>query len=237
VQNFRRRDFCFKCEAARPEADEEARDETSDSPTATVLLRGLDTLTTEDAVLSALRAFTHLPIKSIRIGRDTLTNTSRGVCYVEMNSRADSSFLHNALLAEPPTIDDKLVSVSYYRAPGSKEANSGVADALAAARWSNSSSKAAAEELLVSKGPPYTPEEVEKLAVYSAAMYAKTDQENAYYLNYYRDYYAKAKEAPSHATASSPAAAAPKATKEKAKKNAMVIVDGVEYKRYREHSV
>ena len=53
----------------------------------------------------------------MRIGRDSLTNTSRGVCYVEMNTVVDAMFLHNQLLGEPPSIDDKLVSVSYFRPP------------------------------------------------------------------------------------------------------------------------
>ena len=76
-----------------------------------VFLRGLDALSTEDSVLNCLMHLTQLPIKSIRIGRDPLTQTSRGVCYVEMNSVVDAMFLHNQLLGEPPTIDDKLVSI------------------------------------------------------------------------------------------------------------------------------
>ena len=77
-----------------------------------VLLRGLDGLSTEDSVLSYLMRITSLPIKGIKIGRDRLTNTSRGICYVEMNSVADAMYLHNQLLGEPPTIDDKLVTFS-----------------------------------------------------------------------------------------------------------------------------
>ena len=42
-----------------------------------VLLRGLDALSTEDSVLNCLMQLTNLPIKSIRIGKDSLTNTSR----------------------------------------------------------------------------------------------------------------------------------------------------------------
>ena len=83
-----------------------------------MLLRGLDALSTEDSVLNCLMQLTNLPIKSLRIGKDSLTNTSRGVCYVEMNSVVDAMFLHNQLLGEPPSIDDKLVSVSYFRPPG-----------------------------------------------------------------------------------------------------------------------
>ena len=78
-----------------------------------VFLRGLDALSTEDSVLNCLMHLTQLPIKSIRIGRDPLTQTSRGVCYVEMNSVVDAMFLHNQLLGEPPTIDDKLVSIRF----------------------------------------------------------------------------------------------------------------------------
>ena len=57
---------------------------------------------------------TQLPIKSIKIGRDRLTQTSRGVCYVEMNSVVDAMFLHNQLLGEPPSIDEKLVSFNTF---------------------------------------------------------------------------------------------------------------------------
>ena len=34
-----------------------------------------------------------------------------------MNTVVDAMFLHNQLLGEPPSIDDKLVSVSYFRPP------------------------------------------------------------------------------------------------------------------------
>jgi RNA-binding protein 5/10 len=80
-----------------------------------VFLRGLDALSTEDSVLNCLMHLTQLPIKSIKIGRDPLTQTSRGVCYVEMNSVVDAMFLHNQLLGEPPTIDEKLVSSLYFQ--------------------------------------------------------------------------------------------------------------------------
>lgn len=106
-----------------------------------VLLRGLDALTTEDAVLKTLHVLTKLPIKALRIGRDSLTNTSRGICYVEMNSVVDAMFLHNQLLGEPPTIDDKIVSISYYRTQESAHTQGTTAavanTALAAAKWSH----------------------------------------------------------------------------------------------------
>ena len=77
-----------------------------------VILSGLDALTTEDSVLNILGSLTKLPMKSVRIGRDPLTNMSRGVCYVEMNSVVDSKFLHNQLIADPPLIDGRQVQVS-----------------------------------------------------------------------------------------------------------------------------
>lgn len=79
-----------------------------------LLLRGLDVLSTEESVLQGIQhAGSDLPIRSVRIGRDPLTNTSRGVCYIELNSVLDSMQLHNKLAHSPPTIDNKQVSVLY----------------------------------------------------------------------------------------------------------------------------
>merc|ERR1711899_492748 len=152
-------------------------------------------------VLNCMMRHTDLPLKSVRIGRDSLTNTSRGVCYVEMNSVVDAMFLHNQLLGEPPTIDDKLVSVSYYRPPMSshhshhdrnatsmhegrgkdnvptKAANA----ALAAAQWSHQGRQGIANQ--------YSHDDIERMAEYSASLYAKTPGDKAHYLEYYRNYY------------------------------------------------
>ena len=75
-----------------------------------LIIRGLDVLSTEESVLQSIQhAGSDLPIRSVRIGRDPLTNTSRGVCYVELNSVLDSMQLYNKLMASPPTIDSKQV--------------------------------------------------------------------------------------------------------------------------------
>jgi hypothetical protein len=78
-------------------------------------------------------------------------------------------------LGEPPTIDNKLISVSYYRMPSAAgqlglagPAPAAAANALAAAQWNSSQQK--------------FNEEIERLADYSASMYAKTSEEKAYYL-------------------------------------------------------
>merc|ERR1719500_2134643 len=121
VQNFRRREACFKCNGPKSEYDSaniDQADEVSTHPTNTVLLSGLDTLTTEDAVLNTLGPLTSLPLKNVKVARDSLTSMSRGVCYVEMNSVVDAMFLHNQLLADPPAIEGKVVEVGYHKQPG-----------------------------------------------------------------------------------------------------------------------
>jgi hypothetical protein len=72
-----------------------------------VLLRGLDVLSTEDSVLQAIKSISSVPIRSIRIGQDPLTNTSRGVCYLEMNHVMDAVYMHNALVASSPIVDGR----------------------------------------------------------------------------------------------------------------------------------
>ena len=189
---------------------------------------------------------THLPIKSIRIGRDPLTNTSRGICYVEMNSVVDARFLHNQLLGEPPTIDGKLVSVSYLRTVGGNQAASAACAALAAAQWSNQGNKADGAQPASagsngnssSGGANYSEEDIERMAKYSAETYAKTPEEKKAYLEYYRNYYRNGGDAKAAAaTASSEESAKHKATSSEAEKKpdlGTVTVNGVEYKKYRE---
>ena len=173
-----------------------------------VLLRDLDALSTEDSVMGYMKqladqlANANAPIKSIRIGKDSLTNTSRGVCYVEMNSVVDAMFLHNQLLGEPPVIDDKLVSVSYYRPPMASQHSShhhsnnkssasssgrdnvptkAASAALEAAQWSHKGRQGI--------GNQYSHDDIERMAEYSASMYAKSSSDKAHYLEYYRNYY------------------------------------------------
>jgi RNA-binding protein 5/10 len=213
---------------------------------------------------------TNLPIKSMRIGKDNLTGTSRGVCYVEMNSVVDSMFLHNQLLGEPPVIDDKLVSVSYYRQPmatphyhrdqhhhqntGNGNNSGGAGNggqptaaanaALAAAQWSHQGRQGIASQ--------YSHEEIERMAEYSASLYAKTSGEKAHYLEYYRNYYknggdpnggqklgspaasaAVTSSAPTAQPSTMPTIASASDSKKKTTKDlGKVVVNGVEYPRY-----
>lgn len=57
------------------------------------MLFELDPLTNEDGVLQAFQNYPTLapmPIRSVRIPRESTTNLSKRVCYVESNTVADS---------------------------------------------------------------------------------------------------------------------------------------------------
>ena len=92
--------------------------------------------------------------------------------------------------------------------PGSDNSAPAAANALAAAQWNSNQQTFNAE--------------VERLAEYSASIYAKTAEEKTYYLDYYRNYYRNGGKTEN--------ATAPK----QAANDTMVTVNGVEYKRYRE---
>merc|ERR1719187_1221324 len=230
VQNFRRRDACFKCSGPRTEfdANNEAEDEVSTHPTNSVLLSGLDALTTEDSVLNTLGPLTKLPLKSVRIGRDPLTNMSRGVCYVEMNSVVDSMFLHNQLLAEPPFIDGRQVEVTYHKQGGpqvvtnTSQNQAAANSAMEAAQWTNKSSSQ-------QHGKKFSDKDIQKMAEYSADLYAKNETERESYVEYYKKYYKEGGDAGA-------AVAALFGDKKSGKKSydlGMVTVGGVEYKKYK----
>ncbi|KAK0168471.1 hypothetical protein PV327_002266 [Microctonus hyperodae] len=171
AHNFKRRETCFKCSASRAESEEggEGSDEISPHPTNTVLLRGLDVLTTEDSVLQAMKNLSSMPIRSIRIGRDTLTNTSRGVCYLEMANVVDAMYLHTALCKQGLSVDGRNVEVAYCKLHQVNHTN----------LWKS----------VDSQPQRYTLDDVTQLAEYSANMYAKTPAQKAHYLQYYTQYY------------------------------------------------
>lgn len=170
AHNFKRRETCFKCSASRAESEEggEGSDEISPHPTNTVLLRGLDVLSTEDSVLQAMQGLSSQPIRSIRIGRDSLTNTSRGVCYLEMANVVDAMYLHTALAKQGLQVDGRKLEIAYCK----------LHQVDGAEIWKNHEA-----------GQRYTLEDVAQLAEYSANLYANTPAQKAHYLQYYTQYY------------------------------------------------
>jgi len=234
VQNFRRRDACFKCNGQRSEFDKahELIDEVSSHPTNTVLLRGLDALTTEDSVLAVLGPLTKLPLKSVRIGRDPLTGTSKGMCYVEMNSVVDSMFLHNQLLSNPPIIDQRRPEICYQsvavmnqKESSGSQNQAGASNALEAAQWTNKSAQSGNNS---SDSSIPSEQEIERLAEYSAGLYAKNKEEKANYIEYYKKFYREGGDC----TAARAALKESNSSKPGKKGLGKVTVEGVEYQRY-----
>lgn len=81
-------------------------------PSSEIMLRNLDALTTEESVLTALQKLIPKFAKTITkvlISRDTLTQTSRGFCYLNFETLVDSMDVHNAIttLDPPLRIDDR----------------------------------------------------------------------------------------------------------------------------------
>ncbi|XP_054720113.1 RNA-binding protein 5-like isoform X2 [Uloborus diversus] len=147
MSNFKRRDYCFKCNSAREESFEwqhgDCYNEISNTPSNTLLFGNLDVLTTEGRVLAMLGQLTTLPIKSLRVAKDSLTNTSRGYAFVELNSTSEAIQLYELLLSMQGNfyVDGRQVTVSYAKRSLAQRNSSGSANAaivaLAAAQWTN----------------------------------------------------------------------------------------------------
>ncbi|GFV96312.1 RNA-binding protein 5 [Trichonephila clavipes] len=147
MNNFKRRDYCFKCGSAREDNFEwqhgDCYNEISSTPSNTLLFGNLDVLTTEGRVLAMLGQLTTLPIKSLRVAKDSLTNTSRGYAFVELNSTSEAIQLYELLLSMGGNfyVDGRQVTVSYAKRSLASRNSSGSANAaivaLAAAQWTN----------------------------------------------------------------------------------------------------
>ncbi|XP_017061082.1 RNA-binding protein 5-B isoform X2 [Drosophila ficusphila] len=193
ASNFKRRFQCFVCSSSRAESENalsgagEGVDEISRILTKKIMLRGLDALTNEEGVLTALQQ--HLPdlaktVSKVLISRDALTQASRGICYLNFDTLIDSMNVYNGLTAlDPPlTLDDKTVIISY--CVDSENRQMFTAD-------SNASRSASIQGAAM---PPsavtgYTLADVPRLAEYSASVYASNPVEHAHYVQYYTDYY------------------------------------------------
>lgn len=78
-----------------------------------LVLRGLDALTTEDSVITALSQVSYSTVKNIRVIRDEATNTSRGYGFMELNSVAEATKLLDQLARNPLEVDGKQLLVAY----------------------------------------------------------------------------------------------------------------------------
>lgn len=114
THNFKRRGYCFKCSI--PKDESERFSEISRVPTRTLLLMGLDPMTTEDTVRKELLEITAVDM-NIQLVRDPVTNASRGACYAVLATYEYSAQLLEILNNMNPsfTIDGKPVTVHYCR--------------------------------------------------------------------------------------------------------------------------
>ncbi|XP_055855180.1 RNA-binding protein 5-A-like isoform X1 [Episyrphus balteatus] len=191
VFNFKRRDKCFKCCASREESEKggEGSDEVSNILTKKIMLRNLDVLTNEEGVLTKMQEVVPTlvsKISKILVCRDPLTQTSRGICYLNFDNLVDSMNTHNALNSlEPPLqIDSREVLISYCVDSENRQISRGPSnnvkvtqDAIATVANANPNTY------------QYTVADVPRLAEYSASLYASTPAEQEHYLKYYTQYY------------------------------------------------
>ncbi|KAK2716914.1 RNA-binding protein 5-like [Artemia franciscana] len=190
--SFRRREVCYRC-GERREVAEVSLDvlkELSNHPTNTVMLRSLDTLVTEEAVVAKLAGIPEiasLSIKSARIGKDPVTKAHRGICYLEMNNVMDAMKLYQALTSNPLQFEEKQAQVSYCR-PISNEAKHEAQSTYA----SGIQTRMHSAEMMAPEYDPsrnYTSTQIHTFADHSARAYARTPEEYTYYYQYYYQYY------------------------------------------------
>lgn len=148
VNNFKRRNQCFKCGTDREESEaNDTGDEISPTPTNCLILRNLSLSITGDQILSFIGSLTNVPIKSIRLPRDPLYHSPRGVCYLELHTTHEATQLMSLISSIDTTcLTDQLPSspllVSYVKRTSASvvapaTATHAASLALAAAQWTN----------------------------------------------------------------------------------------------------
>ncbi|XP_066880206.1 RNA-binding protein 10 isoform X21 [Kogia breviceps] len=148
VQNFKRREKCFKCGV----------------PKSAIILRNLNPHSTMDSILGALAPYAVLSSSNVRVIKDKQTQLNRGFAFIQLSTIVEAAQLLQILQAlHPPlTIDGKTINVEF--AKGSKRdmasnegsrinAASVASTAIAAAQWAISQASQGGE------GAWATPEE------------------------------------------------------------------------------
>lgn len=72
-----------------------------------IMVRNLDPLTNEEELLKEVETISDISIQSCFIARDTLTQLSKGACYLELKNVLDAIKLHNELIAKPFIVHGK----------------------------------------------------------------------------------------------------------------------------------
>ncbi|XP_055504030.1 RNA-binding protein 5-like [Leucoraja erinacea] len=162
VTNFKRRERCFKCDAQKPETEEEqvrvqGEPFMSDYANDTIILRNIGPHTPMESILSALAPYAVLSTANVRLIKDKQTQLNRGFAFVQLDSSFEASHLIQILLAlQPPlNIDGRTINVDFAKSlkkdhilsDGNKISSSAVAiTAIAAAQWSSSQVQQGSED-------------------------------------------------------------------------------------------
>jgi len=126
----RKRVTCFSCGEHRKDYPPEGQDDNdydengqskdapiSAPPCNVLMMRGLDTNTSEETIRNHLVELTSVPIFDVRLIKDKVTGISRGFCFIELGSTEDAkSLLENIQQCDPAYfIEGRRVSVGYAR--------------------------------------------------------------------------------------------------------------------------
>lgn len=154
------------------------------------MLRNLDVLTNEEGVLTVMQDLVQdqvSKITKILICRDPLTQTSRGICYLNFDNLVDSMNTHNALkgLDPPLTIDGREVTITYCVDTENRQ----VLKAASAPKPQSYNSEGSTQNYNSGNSYQYTLGDVPRLAEYSASLYSTNSSQHDQYLQYYSQYY------------------------------------------------
>eukprot|EP00794_Sanderia_malayensis_P006084 gene6084-6787_t len=118
----RKRTTCFSCGEYRKDFDDdhgdskEAKESQPSAPPCNVLMmRGLDTNSSEETIRNSIAELTSLPIYDVRLIKDKITGMSRGFCFIEFGSTEDATSIMKKIQDSDPAyfIDGRRVSVGY----------------------------------------------------------------------------------------------------------------------------
>jgi len=120
AHNFKRREYCFKCNISYAQSkrtkEEDGFGQVGINPCNTLIFRGLDGLTTEETLSTALLSQTGCVCKQIKVIRDDTTGTSRGFSFAEfpsvLLSQQALTFITQSL-QQPFEVDGKVVMVDF----------------------------------------------------------------------------------------------------------------------------
>uniref|UniRef100_A0A672ZMT5 RNA-binding protein 5-like n=1 Tax=Sphaeramia orbicularis TaxID=375764 RepID=A0A672ZMT5_9TELE len=156
LYNFRKRQKCFRCGAAKVEGEPtgvngvnvESQQTDYNGDSKSIILRNIAPLSTIDGILNILAPYANLSVGNIRLIKDKQTGQNRGFAFVQLSSPLEASQLLTILqgLQPPLKLDGKTIGVDYAKSArkdsvqpdGIRASALSVAStAIAAAQWSS----------------------------------------------------------------------------------------------------